>query len=311
MNDLEKLIESKKAYYKMPPKKMVKKGTIATGIVETTPFVWKDKLYYFEWHREYTDTTIKGCYRITDFESGRVACDFAENHSFGAVYVENDVVYAIGVRGNFGDCTLDLFISNDLVNWEQKTVFSDESFKIYNTSICKGANEYIMAVEIDKPVEIAGNNPYTIIFFKSADLINWTLLDTEKHIYVKDRYAACPAIRYADGYYYMIYLETFALYNCVPCIARSKDLSDWYLAPLNPIMFYDDYDRLIPYPERLSDDEKTIINNSLNTNNSDVDLCEYKDKTYIMYSWGNQLGGEFLAYAEYDGSMEEFLKSFF
>ena len=34
-------------------------------------------------------------------------------------------------------------------------------------------------------------------------------------------------------------------------------------------------------------------------------------KTLITYSWGNQYGKEFLALAEYDGSSEEFLKSFF
>ena len=53
------------------------------------------------------------------------------------------------------------------------------------------------------------------------------------------------------------------------------------------------------------------IENAVNTNNSDIDLCEFGGKTVIVYSWGNQLGHEFLAIAEYDGSEEEFLKSFF
>ena len=46
-------------------------------------------------------------------------------------------------------------------------------------------------------------------------------------------------------------------------------------------------------------------------NNSDMDLCEFKGKTIIMYSWGNQQGTEFLGEAVYEGSLESFLKGFF
>ncbi len=44
---------------------------------------------------------------------------------------------------------------------------------------------------------------------------------------------------------------------------------------------------------------------------NDVDLCEFRGKTIITYSWGNQQGTEFLAEAVYDGSLASFLKSFF
>ena len=40
-------------------------------------------------------------------------------------------------------------------------------------------------------------------------------------------------------------------------------------------------------------------------------LLPAKGKTVIMYSWGNQHGKEFLAMAEYDGSLQELLESFF
>jgi len=46
-------------------------------------------------------------------------------------------------------------------------------------------------------------------------------------------------------------------------------------------------------------------------NNSDVDLCEFRGRTIITYSWGNQQGTEFLAEAVYDGSLASFLKGFF
>ena len=42
-----------------------------------------------------------------------------------------------------------------------------------------------------------------------------------------------------------------------------------------------------------------------------MDVCEFKGKTIIMYSWGNQQGTEFLGEAVYDGSLSSFLKGFF
>ena len=53
------------------------------------------------------------------------------------------------------------------------------------------------------------------------------------------------------------------------------------------------------------------IEHAVDCNNSDFDLCCFAGKPHIVYSWGNQYGKEFLALAEYDGTMEEFLQSFF
>ena len=99
------------------------------------------------------------------------------------------------------------------------------------------------------------------------------------------------------------------MYKFVPYIARSTDLLSWEIAPVNPVLFYGDEDRVLD--GEFSEEEKERINNSLNTNNSDVDVCEYNGKTIILYSWGNQMGKEFLAKAEYDGPMAEFFESFF
>jgi hypothetical protein len=80
---------------------------------------------------------------------------------------------------------------------------------------------------------------------------------------------------------------------------------------VNPVMWPDDDDKIVINPEHYTIEELDYLEHAVDTNNSDVDLCEYNGKTVIIYSWGNQLGKEFLAVAEYDGSMEEFLKSFF
>ena len=49
----------------------------------------------------------------------------------------------------------------------------------------------------------------------------------------------------------------------------------------------------------------------MNVNNSDIDFCEYQGKLIISYSWGNQTGQEFLAAAFYQGTLAEFLCSWF
>ncbi len=317
MTELEKVIEKKRVYRKPEPKRMVKKGTIAKETVEATPLVWKDRLLRFAWKRVHHRNAdgvcveVTGCYHFVDMATNEEIAIFAEGYSFGSAYTENGKMYVIGTKGGFGSGYLDVMVSEDLKTWEIYPILHDEKWTIYNTSFCKGEDGYVLAVEISHPIEIAGDKPYTIVFAKSQDLIHWEFLDFDKYVYVKDRYAACPAIRYVGGYYYMIYLETFPAYNSAPYITRSKDLLDWDIAPLNPIMFYDKNDRIVEHPERFTKEELEDIQLALDTNNSDVDLCEWKGKTIILYSWGNQLGHEFLAWAEYDGSMQEFFESFY
>lgn len=61
----------------------------------------------------------------------------------------------------------------------------------------------------------------------------------------------------------------------------------------------------------LSEEERAHIAAAKNINNSDVEVCEFEGKTIIYYSWGNQQGTEFLAYARYNGPVKEFLTGFF
>lgn len=62
---------------------------------------------------------------------------------------------------------------------------------------------------------------------------------------------------------------------------------------------------------QLTADRQRVISQSLDINNSDIALCEYRGKTVVYASWGNQQGKEFLAEATYDGSLASFLRGFF
>ena len=109
----------------------------------------------------------------------------------------------------------------------------------------------------------------------------------------------------------MVYLEGLPCHRWLPYIVRSRDLLEFELGLVNPIMCFDDDDKIIQRPEEFNQEQIDYITNAVDCNNSDVDFCEYNGKTVILYSWGNQYGKEFLAEASYDGTLQEFLESFF
>ncbi len=298
-------------------KRLKKIGTLKVNAVEATPVVWGDRLLRFEWVRNQQWSGAGGierkfgCYHFVDMETETSLGEFAEDHAFGCCYAENGKMYVLGVRGGGGSTIVDCFVSSDLKNWESFEVLTfPENIRAYNTSVCKAEGKYIMSIEI------GGGNPavgigFTCVFAESTDLINWKMLDMMEYSYSRDRYTAAPTIRYYDGYYYIICLESAPFHRWVPYIARSRDLKEYELGVTNPIMWPDDDDKIVIHPERFTKEELDYIEHAVDCNNSDVDLCDYKGKTIIIYSWGNQYGKEFLALAEYDGTEAEFLKSFF
>lgn len=192
--------------------------------------------------------------------------------------------------------------------WSSSPALVLEGWGIFNTSVCPGSDRYIMAFEIDKPPEEAGT-PFTIRFAESDDLIHWRLKPAQC-VYSRDRYTACPCLRFVGGLYYMIYLEERPGPTYEPCIVRSTDLIYWEASRLNPIMRFSAEDKVIG-KAKLSPEQRAAIAKAVDRNNSDIDLCEFNGKVVIYYSWGDQQGTEFLAEAVYDGTLESLLRGFF
>jgi hypothetical protein len=296
----------------MSTKPFIKKlGTIDCDMVETTPVVFHDRLYRFEYVRNNYEPNKTGdsYFRFIDVETGEATSAFAAGYHLGSAYIEGDTAYVYGVNIWDGE-RIQVFWSKDLKNWSDKPALVLQGWGIFNTSVCKGKDgKYIMAFEIGRPPEETGA-AFTNRFAESDDLLNWKLTPSE-YVYSKDRYTACPALRYLDdGYYYMIYLEAKPGPSYVPYIVRSKDLINWEISTLNPVMQFSDDDKSIANP-KLNSDQRKRITEAININNSDVDLCEFNGKVIIYYSWGNQQGIEHLAEAVYDGTLESFLTSFF
>lgn len=289
--------------------KIKKLGTIDCDLVEASPIVFQGRLYRFEYVRaQYKlNTTGASYFRFIDISTGEATPSFAAEIQLGNAFVDGDTVYVYGVKG-WGTDSIYVFWSKDLKTWSSGTGLEQPGWGIYNSTVCRAGDRYIMAFEVGKPPEIVGRR-FTSRFAESDDLVHWKLL-SDSHVYTKERYSACPSLRYFDGWYYMTYLEARPGPPYETHIVRSKDLVDWQSSPLNPVLRHSPKDKQIANV-KLTTAQRERIAGAKNINNSDVDFCEFEGKVIIYYSWGNQQGIEFLAEAVHDGSLKSFLKSFF
>jgi hypothetical protein len=177
---------------------------------------------------------------------------------------------------------------------------------MFNTSLCRAGDGYVLMFEIDRPKDQAGV-PFTARFLKSRDLHHWELTPPECR-YAADRYTAPHCLRYLDGWYYDFYVEIRGGYELR--VVRSRDLAHWEPSRLNPVMRASAADRVIRNP-RLTAPQRAHIAAARDLNNSDVDFCEHEGRLVMFYSWGDQVGTEFLAEAEYHGTLEQFLRGWY
>ena len=289
-------------------KPQIKKiGTVDCDLVETNPVVFKDRLYRFEYVRAgyaYNDTG-DAYFRLVDRETGEPTPAFAHGYHMGCAYVEGNTAYVTCVDHWDGE-HMELFISDDLEKWEQRPLMHLPEYGIFNTSLCRADDQYVLMFEVGKPPEIAGKR-FTARFATSPDLEQWELTPPEC-TYSKDRYTAPHCLRYLDGYFYDFYLEAHEGWE--QRVVRSRDLIHWESSPHDPVLKASDADRQIA-SVKLTADERERIANAENTNNSDIDFCEFRNQVIITYSWGNQHGVEHLAEAVFDGTEAEFLTGWY
>lgn len=289
--------------------RLEKLGTIDCDLVETTPVVFKHKLYRFEYVRAgyWNNETGDSYFRFVEHDTGEPSPPFARGYHLGCAFVEKDVLYVMGTNIWDGE-RIDLFVSTDMEHWESRNALTLPGYGLFNTSLCKAEDEYVLMFEVGKPPEIAGRR-FTGCFAASTDLEHWTLKPPECN-YSKDRYTAPHCLRYLDGWFYDFYLEAHPGPWYDQRVVRSRDLVHWELSPLNPVLAHSDEDRNIANPN-LTPAQRKRIATAVNRNNSDIDFCEYEGRLIINYSWGNQQGVEHLAEAVYRGTQREFLEGWY
>ena len=299
------------------PPVIQKNGIIYPKSSEMSIFVHKGRMKYLV-NGPKGDNNNTGSAWTGDYLTREEYATFGGDGSFYQAYCENDTVYVFSTRDNYVIC----YVSEDREHWSEGevAVTFPENFKLYNTAVCKGDDGYRMAVECSGVWDAEGNmepNEYvgvhfTEFFAKSKDLKNWELLPLENN-YTPHRYNACPAMEYCEGYYYMICLEELPALRYAPYMYRTKDFETWEVGFYNPL-FMPSREDLTPKPGvKVPKERLEQCTQHLNTNNSDVDLCEFEGKTYIFYCSGNQgnTWGGLYCEAVYDGTLAEFLKANF
>ncbi len=286
---------------------IVKLGTIDVDLVETTPIVFNNKVFRYEYVRAgyWNNETGDSYSRFINHETGKSTTPFAKGFHLGSAFVHDGIVYVTAVDIWDGE-EVYVFASNNMENWESWLAFKLPDYGIFNTSLTVANDKFVLMFEIGKPEEKSGER-FTANFATSIDMKKWEILSSD-HNYAKDRYTAPHCLRYLNGYYYDFYLEAHDGYEMR--VVRSRDLINWEPSSLNPVLKASDDDKNI-LNANLSDDLKQRIESAKDINNSDIDFCEYKGKLIINYSWGNQRGEEFLAEAVYNGTEEQFLEGWF
>jgi hypothetical protein len=273
---------------------IVKQNKILNNFVESTPFVWKNKLMYFVSERTIDGKNHK--LSIYDFDTNKKIVSFGEGFGLGSALVYNNTLYVFATIdwGKKGKSAIYLFKSSDLKNISDPVLVYKASPKqsVFNTSITRNTDtgKFVMAMEVDEDGFIA----FTIRLFESDDLFNWKQVNNG--IFGKDVYVACPAIRYINNEFYMWFLsEEYSDLKCKTCltyvekIAKSKNLVSWDVSP---------YKFLVP-------------SKGEGMSTSDVDFAEYKNKVYIFYAAGDQGTWSNIRYALFNGSMVKMVGKFF
>jgi hypothetical protein len=229
---------------------------------------------------------------IDDLQTGMEVARFGTGHSFVSAFVNGSELNVFSLEftdfGRIMNSTgIDRMTSTDLKNWKtEKVILPEDDEHLFNSSVCRDENGYLMAYESDKPVQ------FCFKFARSGDLSKWEKIKGLAFTGVGHEYSACPVIRYIRPYYYVIYLHaaTQGHKGWISYLARSADLADWELSPYNPILEAETGEGI---------------------NNSDVDILEYRGRTYLYYATGDQETWGTVRVAMYDGSEKAFFESHF
>lgn len=229
---------------------------------------------------------------IDNLQTGKEEVRFGIGHSFVSAFVDGDELNVFALEfTDFGrvmnSSGIDQLVSKDLENWKtEKVILPEGGEHLFNSSVCRDDNGYLMAYESDKPVQ------FCFKFARSTDLSKWKKIPGLAFTGENHEYSACPVIRYHAPYYYVIYLHAPVKGHngWISYMARSTDLEKWELSPFNPIL------------EAGQGEGK---------NNSDVDILEHQGKTYLYYATGDQATWGTMRVAMFDGIEKAFFESYF
>ncbi len=287
-----------------------KQGRLGSPLVETSPFVFKDKLYLLENNQRFWDIpgAKPGDYfqkdevRIRDLSSNRIVSVPLKNHAFGTVLTWKDRVYVFA--GYYGEnkpwrkiTEIVVTSSADLKEWTKpETILrANPEEYFFNTAVCRGKDDFILLYETSDPQW----KPFTFRYLSSTDLKDWQ--EIPEALYGTDKYVGGPALYYENGWYYTLYLKSLNP-GYETHITRSRDLVNWEDAPEDrPFVSFDPNHKNIP-----------LIDPSIaESNASDVELCYFKGQTILYFTGSDQTTAGDLQRATFPGTPQQLFEHFF
>ena len=252
---------------------------------ESTPIIWNAELLTMVSVQTTWNSSNTGSIEI--YKGTTLISKTNATFSLASAIVDNNALYVIGSRNwDLSENSFYMKSTKDLINWtdEIQVVSPKNGVILYNNSVAKVGNKYVMTYETCEPNTVCFNIRFKI----SDDLINWTDIG---EIYGASYYVACPTIRYFNGYYYMFYAVQVPDMEpaCETRITRSADLVNWN-------------DGGVVLTPRDGYNKESICD-------SDFDFVEYNGKLEVLYIEGNQKTWHNLRRAYYDGTFENFINS--
>ncbi len=288
-----------------------KTGYLGSPLVETTPFVFRGRMYLLENSQAFFDDPQrklgehfeKDELRIRDVETGKLVSVALKNHGFGTALVWNDKAYVFAASWGEGKpwrnaTEVSLTISADLKSWSppQTVLHAEGQEWIYNVAVCRGPNRFVLLYETND----VRWPTFTFKYCESDDLMHWKPIPNG--LYGTDKYVGGPALYYEGGWYYTLYLEALGGIRYETRITRSKNLVDWQNAPTDrPFLTFDPNRKNLPRrPPELPE-----------TNASDPELCYFGGQTIVYFTGGDQQVCGDLQRAVFPGTPQELFESYF
>jgi len=348
---------------------MARIGTYNYQTDESSPLFYNGKILIMETMSSADPARVYNCgcyFAVRDLATHKVLVSLQEtcNHAFGAAIVGKDdqgkdTIYIYGTRWtrfdnaspkskpnldksvlpfwdgpcSTGDCTVDVFWSNDpeLKVWHNMTAFQfPKGWKVYNVDVAPvdpdaikrfnptlPAHRWIMILEIDGlPDYYLVNNATTPVNGK------WELINVTKSAQSTIFPAECPTIRYvpATGYFYVLTGGHWIYFM------RSKDLRIWEPTKYDgSVIIKPSFDEdCTQIPKAWSDwtpsaNAVTLLTKNCtkwDQNADDIDITEIKladgsTATLLMWDASDQRAIGFSELAVYKGDMASFFAAWF
>ena len=290
---------------------LTERRKLGSPLVETTPFVFKKRLYLLEnWQKQWERPGAPdGAFfqedevRVRDVERDTIVSVPLVGHGLGCAFVWEERVHIFaGDWGNgekkWGIGEVTHVSSDDLVHWTpRETVLRAEpQERFFNVSVCRGQKQFILLAETNDPQW----PPFTFKFFASDDLRRWEKVTGAT--YGTDRYVGGPALYFEGGWYYALYLESLGGGSYETRITRSRDLRKWEDAPRDrPFVTFRPGEPVHPLRPRDIKEK----------NASDAEVVFWKGKTLVYFTGGDQVLAGDLQLAEFFGTPRELFERFF